>query len=100
VHREHRGWRAKLVGDEGGHQQESDDERAKDLRGSPTGARAHETPHNARLTMPPLPLEYSGREAIAAFFDYRNRVRGTYLRLLPTRANGQPAFGCYLRRER
>jgi RNA polymerase sigma-70 factor (ECF subfamily) len=50
----------------------------------------------ARLTMPPLPLEYTGREAIAAFLGYRASVRGAALELRPTRANGQPAFGCYL----
>jgi RNA polymerase sigma-70 factor (TIGR02960 family) len=50
----------------------------------------------ARLTMPPLPLEYSGHAAIAAFLDYRAEVRGAPLELRATRANGQPAFGCYL----
>ncbi|MBV8956475.1 MAG: RNA polymerase subunit sigma-70 [Solirubrobacterales bacterium] len=50
----------------------------------------------ARLTMPPLPLEYIGHEPIAAFLDYRALVRGAPLELRPTRANGQPAFGCYL----
>src|SRR4029079_14777452 len=50
----------------------------------------------ARLTMPPLPLEYTGRAAIAAFLDYRAEVRGAPLELRATRANGQPAFGCYL----
>jgi RNA polymerase sigma-70 factor (TIGR02960 family) len=50
----------------------------------------------ARLTMPPLPLEYIGAEAITAFLDYRAEVRGAPLELRPTRANGQPAFGCYL----
>ena len=52
---------------------------------------------DARLTMPPLPLEYIGHEAIAAFLDHRAEVRGAPLQLRPTRANGQPAFGCYLR---
>ena len=51
---------------------------------------------DARLTMPPLPLEYQGHDAIAAFLRYRAELRGTPLRLVPTRANGQPAFGCYL----
>ncbi len=51
---------------------------------------------DARLTMPPLPLEYTGAGAIAAFIDDRTRVRGAALRLRPTRANGRPAFGCYL----
>jgi RNA polymerase sigma-70 factor (TIGR02960 family) len=50
----------------------------------------------AHLTMPPLPLEYIGHAAIAAFLDYRAEIRGAPLELRPTRANGQPAFGCYL----
>ena len=51
----------------------------------------------ARVTMPPLPLEYVGPAAIGAFLDHRAAVRGAALGLRPTRANGQPAFGCYLR---
>jgi RNA polymerase sigma-70 factor (TIGR02960 family) len=51
---------------------------------------------DALLTMPPLPLEYQGREAIAAFLGWREEVRGAPLRLVPTRSNTQPAFGCYL----
>jgi RNA polymerase sigma-70 factor (TIGR02960 family) len=50
---------------------------------------------DALLTMPPLPLEYQGREAIAAFLRYREEARGTPLRVVPARANTQPAFGCY-----
>jgi RNA polymerase sigma-70 factor (ECF subfamily) len=51
---------------------------------------------DAQLTMPPLPLEYIGHAAIAGFLDYRAEIRGAPLELRPTRANGQPAFGCYL----
>jgi RNA polymerase sigma-70 factor (ECF subfamily) len=51
---------------------------------------------DALLTMPPLPLEYQGRDAIATFLGWREEVRGAPLRLVPTRANTQPAFGCYL----
>ncbi|MFX0578985.1 RNA polymerase subunit sigma-70 [Nocardia nepalensis] len=47
------------------------------------------------ISMPPLPLEYEGREAVAGFwsalFDVGRRVD-----LIATRANGQPAFGTYL----
>ena len=50
---------------------------------------------DALLTMPPLPLEYQGREAIVAFLSYREEARGTPLRVVPTWANTQPAFGCY-----
>jgi RNA polymerase sigma-70 factor (ECF subfamily) len=51
---------------------------------------------NAWLTMPPEPYEYQGHAAIAAFLGDRAVRRGAPLRLVPTRANGQPAFGCYL----
>jgi RNA polymerase sigma-70 factor (ECF subfamily) len=49
----------------------------------------------AWLTMPPQPFEYQGHAAIASFLDNRAALRGLPLRLVPTRANGQPAFGCY-----
>ena len=48
------------------------------------------------LTMPPEPYEYQGGEAIARFLEDRAIRRGANLQLVPTRANGQPAFGCYL----
>jgi RNA polymerase sigma-70 factor (TIGR02960 family) len=51
---------------------------------------------DAWLTMPPEPYEYQGRAAIGAFLADRAVSRGAPLRLVPTRANGQPAFGCYL----
>src|SRR2546427_9220621 len=51
---------------------------------------------DAWLTMPPEPYEYQGGEAIAGFLRDREVRRGAHLRLVPTRANGQPAFGCYL----
>ena len=50
---------------------------------------------DAWLTMPPEPYEYQGQAAIGAFLRDRAVRRGTPLRLVPTRANGQPAFGCY-----
>jgi RNA polymerase sigma-70 factor (TIGR02960 family) len=51
---------------------------------------------DALLTMPPQPLEYQGHDAIGAFLRHREEVRGRPLRVVPTRANTQPAFGCYL----
>jgi RNA polymerase sigma-70 factor (TIGR02960 family) len=48
------------------------------------------------VTMPPQPLEYQGREAIAGLLRQRAELRGRRLRVVPTRANTQPAFGCYL----
>ncbi len=49
---------------------------------------------DAWLTMPPEPYEYQGHSAIGAFLRDRAVRRGAPL-LVPTRANGQPAFGCY-----
>jgi RNA polymerase sigma-70 factor (ECF subfamily) len=49
---------------------------------------------DAWLTMPPEPYEYQGLAAIGAFLRDRTARRGSPL-LVPTRANGQPAFGCY-----
>jgi len=51
---------------------------------------------DAWLTMPPEPYEYQGGQAIGRFLHDREARRGAHLRLVPTRANGQPAFGCYL----
>ena len=51
---------------------------------------------DAWLTMPPQPFEYQGQEAIAAFLRRRAELRGAPLRVVPTRANAQPALGCYL----
>ena len=48
------------------------------------------------LSMPPLPLEYEGRDVVARF--YASMIgSGRRFDLVPTRANGQPAFGAYLR---
>jgi RNA polymerase sigma-70 factor (TIGR02960 family) len=52
---------------------------------------------DAWLTMPPEPLEYQGRAAIARFYLTRSWWGVQEARLVPTRANGQPAFGYYLR---
>jgi len=48
------------------------------------------------ISMPPIPLEYEGRELAARFCVSIFRV-GRRFDLVPTRANGQPAFGAYLR---
>ena len=47
------------------------------------------------LSMPPLPLEYQGRELTRQFFAAV--WRGRQFRLVATRANGQPAFAFYVR---
>jgi RNA polymerase sigma-70 factor (ECF subfamily) len=52
---------------------------------------------DAWVTMPPEPFEYQGREAIAAFLGQAFAARWQDRhRLVPTRANGQPAFGHYI----
>jgi RNA polymerase sigma-70 factor (TIGR02960 family) len=53
---------------------------------------------DARLTMPPEPVEYVGPSAIRRFFSTvpANGELDRF-KLVATRANGQPAFGCYLR---
>jgi RNA polymerase sigma-70 factor (TIGR02960 family) len=49
------------------------------------------------VRMPPVPLEYQGRELAGRFFATVAFRQGRRFRLVPTRANGQPAFGVYLR---
>ena len=51
---------------------------------------------DAWVRMPPQPYEFQGHTAVAAFLRDRAIRRGAPLRLVPARANGQPAFGCYL----
>jgi RNA polymerase sigma-70 factor (ECF subfamily) len=48
--------------------------------------------------MPPEPFEYQGRETIAGFLLHgrAHRAAGAVTRLVPTRSNGQPAFGHYV----
>jgi RNA polymerase sigma-70 factor (ECF subfamily) len=50
---------------------------------------------DALLTMPPYPYQYEGGAAIGNFLRVRGARHETPLRLVPSRANGQPAFGCY-----
>ena len=50
---------------------------------------------DAWLKMPPQPFEYQGPAVIGDFLKDRAVRRGAPLRLVPTRANGQPAFACY-----
>jgi RNA polymerase sigma-70 factor (TIGR02960 family) len=48
------------------------------------------------ISMPPMPLEYEGRDDVARFCGSIFGA-GRRFDLVPTRANGQPAFGTYLR---
>ena len=51
---------------------------------------------DASISMPPIPLEYHGRDAVDRFLASVSR-QGRRFDLVPTRANGQLAFGVYLR---
>lgn len=48
------------------------------------------------MSMPPMPLEYEGRELVREFWGLFIAAKRTYS-VVPTRANGQPAFGLYSR---
>ena len=48
------------------------------------------------MSMPPMPFEYEGRDAVARFCVSIFSSSRRHI-LVPTRANGQPAFGAYVR---
>ncbi len=48
------------------------------------------------MSMPPIPFEYEGKDVVARF-SANIFEAGRRFDLVPTRANGQPAFGAYLR---
>ena len=48
------------------------------------------------MSMPPMPFEYQGRDVVGRFCAGLFGA-GRRFDLVPTRANGQPAFGAYLR---
>jgi RNA polymerase sigma-70 factor (ECF subfamily) len=47
------------------------------------------------VSMPPMPFEYQGRDVVTRFLT-SIILGGRNYDLVPTRANGQPAFGAYL----
>ena len=51
---------------------------------------------DAALTMPPVPNWYRGRDAIATFLRTHPLTEDRRWRVIPTSANGQPAFGHYI----
>ena len=51
---------------------------------------------DVRLSMPPAMLEYRGIESAQRIFATVSFRPGRTYRVVPTRANGQPAFGLYL----
>jgi RNA polymerase sigma-70 factor (ECF subfamily) len=52
---------------------------------------------DAWVRMPPVPLEYQGKDLARRFFATVAFRQGRRYRLVSTRANGQPAFAVYLR---
>jgi RNA polymerase sigma-70 factor (ECF subfamily) len=52
---------------------------------------------DAWVRMPPLPFEYRGTAAVHRFFTATAAHRLQVARLVPVRANGQPAWGEYRR---
>jgi RNA polymerase sigma-70 factor (TIGR02960 family) len=52
--------------------------------------------HDVRLSMPPLPIEYRGLDHAARFLTHIAALHHDR-RILPTRANGQPALAMYAR---
>ncbi|MGH9057959.1 MAG: RNA polymerase subunit sigma-70, partial [Acidimicrobiales bacterium] len=52
---------------------------------------------DAWVRMPPLPFEYRGTDAVHRFFTVIRSHRGRIDHLVPTQANGQPAWGEYQR---
>jgi RNA polymerase sigma-70 factor (TIGR02960 family) len=50
---------------------------------------------DVRVSMPPIPLEYHGLDAVTRF--YTSIIGRQAYDLVPTRANGQPALATYLR---
>ena len=53
--------------------------------------------HDVVITTPLAPMRYEGRELAARFLDKTVFRPGLAYRLVGTRANGQPAFGVYVR---
>jgi RNA polymerase sigma-70 factor (TIGR02960 family) len=52
---------------------------------------------DVKVSMPPIPLEWQGRDVVARFYASVFGQARMY-DLVPTRANGQPAYGAYLSR--
>lgn len=52
---------------------------------------------DAWVRMPPLPFEYRGSDAVHRFFSVMRTHCGRFDRMVPVRANGQPAWGQYIR---
>ena len=51
---------------------------------------------DAKMTMPPIPTWYQGREQVGVFLSSLVMAGSRRWRLIPARANGQLAFGAYV----
>jgi RNA polymerase sigma-70 factor (ECF subfamily) len=79
------------------HQQELVDSYAAAFLSADVSALKRLLTEDAVLEMPPLPAWFCGREPIARFYQDRVFAEGRDYVVIPTRANGQPAFASYLR---
>jgi RNA polymerase sigma-70 factor (TIGR02960 family) len=70
------------------------------FEGGDVGALIAMLTEDVRLSMPPLPFEYRGLEAATRFLTQVVHAGPRPRRLVHTRANGQPAFGVYVRDDR
>jgi RNA polymerase sigma-70 factor (ECF subfamily) len=70
------------------------------FEGSDVSALIDMLTEDVRLSMPPLPFEYRGLAAATQFLTRVVHDPPRPRRIVHTRANGQPAFGVYVRDER
>ena len=61
------------------------------------GALAELLREDVALEMPPMPAWFCGREAVTRFFEANVLTTPGMFRMVPTMANGQPAFAAYRR---
>ena len=61
------------------------------------GALAELLREDVTLEMPPMPAWFCGREAVTRFFEANVLTTPGMFRMVPTMANGQPAFAAYRR---
>jgi RNA polymerase sigma-70 factor, ECF subfamily len=61
------------------------------------GALAELLREDVTLEMPPVPAWFAGREAVTRFFGTHVLASPGLFRMVPTMANGQPAFAAYRR---
>ena len=61
------------------------------------GALAELLREDVTLEMPPMPAWFAGRAAVTRFFEAQVLAAPGLFRMVPTTANGQPAFAAYRR---